>query len=157
MKLFQIIEKLIMQIYSARNKLLCLQRSYVLILVILSGACIRIEKSPLDTSQNPAALAASYLLNALIGKSGGGAGNSSSATGSFPMDIAVNPSANLIYITNNRSNTVTYLNAKTGAYLNGTLANSSFTTGTAPVGGCCQSFCEYRICSQLQFQYSYIL
>ena len=31
------------------------------------------------------------------------------------------------------SNTVTYFNATTGAYLNGNLANSSFTTGSSPM------------------------
>ena len=50
----------------------------------------------------------------------GGGGNSS------------NNKTPIIYTTNYNSNTVTYFNATTGAYINGNLTNSSFTTGIYP-------------------------
>ncbi len=46
--------------------------------------------------------------------------------------MAVNESANLVYVVNERDDTVTYLDATTGAYLNGTLANSTFAVGKEP-------------------------
>ncbi len=39
-----------------------------------------------------------------------------------------------LYVANVNSNTVTYFNAATGAYINGTLENSSFSTGHRPSG-----------------------
>jgi DNA-binding beta-propeller fold protein YncE len=61
-------------------------------------------------------------------------GNSSFTTGISPEGITVNPSANILYVSNFGSNSVTYFNATTGAYINGNFDNSSFTTGSGPFG-----------------------
>jgi DNA-binding beta-propeller fold protein YncE len=55
--------------------------------------------------------------------------NSSFQVGNAPIDVAVNPAANLLYVANYSDDTVTYLDATTGAPVNGTLANSSFQVG----------------------------
>jgi DNA-binding beta-propeller fold protein YncE len=64
---------------------------------------------------------------------------SSFTTGNFPNGVAVNPSANILYVTNETSNTVTYFNCTNGDYIfgggsHGTLLASSFTTGAVPNG-----------------------
>ena len=63
--------------------------------------------------------------------------NSNSRNNNFLLALSASAqpqSKNILYVTNNGSGTVTYFNATTGAYINGTLTNSSFTTGSFPSG-----------------------
>ncbi|EMY79784.1 lactonase, 7-bladed beta-propeller domain protein, partial [Leptospira weilii serovar Ranarum str. ICFT] len=63
--------------------------------------------------------------------------NPSDNTLSNSNDVPGSPATvppNLLYSTNENSNTVTYFNATNGNYLNGTLAASSFVTGANPWG-----------------------
>ncbi|HNF16286.1 MAG TPA: hypothetical protein PK453_21675, partial [Leptospiraceae bacterium] len=93
-------------------------KPFYLLLSLLSVSCIRLDPSPFDTSKNPAALIASFLL-ASGTKAGSGTGTlaaSSFITLGSPFWVGVNSSANLLYVTNYNSNTVTFFNAATGAY-----------------------------------------
>ncbi len=92
-----------------------------LLFSILGISCIRLEPSLLDTSKNPAALLASFLLASTTGAAGTGTGSGTLAASSFitqpnPYWAAVNPSANLLYVTSDSANKVTVFNATTGAY-----------------------------------------
>lgn len=111
-------------------------KSFYLLLSLLSVSCIRLEPSMLDTSKNPGALLASLLLASVTGtgtKSGTGTLAASTLyIGIGTHELAVNKSANLLYVTNPFSNTVTFLNAATGAFAFGTQAASTFNTGSAP-------------------------
>ncbi|HMV79685.1 MAG TPA: hypothetical protein PKN56_18085 [Leptospiraceae bacterium] len=95
-------------------------KSFYLLLSILLVSCIRLEPSVLDTSKNPGALLASLLLASVTG-TGTASGTGTLAASSFitlgsPFWVGVNSSANLLYVTNYNSNTVTFFNAATGAY-----------------------------------------
>ena len=57
---------------------------------------------------------------------------SSFTTGTSPFAVAVDPVANILYVVNYGSNSVTFFNATTGAHLFGDLASSSFATGSNP-------------------------
>jgi YVTN family beta-propeller protein len=59
-----------------------------------------------------------------------GANLGSLATGSGPGGVAFNPVADIVYVANMSSPTVTYLTAAAAGYLNGTFPASSFSTGT---------------------------
>lgn len=65
---------------------------------------------------------------------------SSFATGSLPSQVAVNPAANLLYVSNSGTSAVpnepkvTFFNATTGAYAFGTFEASSFVKDSVLVG-----------------------
>ncbi|RMD82951.1 MAG: hypothetical protein D6815_07865, partial [Candidatus Dadabacteria bacterium] len=52
--------------------------------------------------------------------------------GKYPAAVAVNETAGIVYVVNVRDDTVSYLDATTGAYLNGTFADSTFAVGDHP-------------------------
>ena len=77
---------------------------------------------------------ACMLVLALLASTGCTEGGGSSGGGSSGGGGDDDEKTPILYVANYNSNPVTFFNAATGAYINGTLANSSFTTGTNPHG-----------------------
>ncbi|RMF25556.1 MAG: hypothetical protein D6760_00730, partial [Deltaproteobacteria bacterium] len=58
----------------------------------------------------------------------------SAALSGNPVGVAVNEAAGIVYVTDESADTVTYLDATSGAYLYGTAASSTFAVGSSPAG-----------------------